>query len=77
MRGRGDRKTQKNRSEEKGVSFSSASLFFTRKREAVTRLEHGLRSLDAEDDPGSRYRQRLGGQARPLALSRYINVKQE
>ena len=32
---------------------------------------------DAEENPGSRDRQRLGGQARTRAYSRYIHVKQE
>ena len=32
---------------------------------------------DAEESPGSRYRQRLGAQAKPRAYSRYIHVKQE
>ena len=35
------------------------------------------RPPDAEENPGSRYRQRLGGQARPRVHSRYIHVKQE
>ena len=38
---------------------------------------HGDRLLDAEEKPGSRYRQSLGGQARPQAPSRYVHVKQE
>ena len=37
----------------------------------------GDRPHDAEENPGSRYRQRLGAQARPRAHSRYIHVKQE
>ena len=35
---RKDRKTQKSRSEEKVVDFSSASLFTARKQEAVTNM---------------------------------------
>ena len=37
----------------------------------------GDRSPYAEDNPGSRYRQRLGLQAVARAHSRYIHVKQE
>ena len=36
---RNDRKSQKNRSEEKVVGFCSTSLFPARKQEAVTRVE--------------------------------------
>ena len=35
------------------------------------------RPPDAEENPGNRYRLRLGGQARQRAHSRYIHVKQE
>ena len=41
---RKDRKTRKTRSEEKGVSFSSASLFPIRNLEAVT--QGGTRGID-------------------------------
>ena len=58
-------RTQINRSEEKVVGFSSASLFHARKQEKVTQGgNHGDRPPDEEDNPGSRYYQRLGGKAR-------------
>ena len=41
---RKDRKTHKSRGEEKGVGFSSTSLFPARKREAVT--QDGTRGID-------------------------------
>ena len=69
-----DRKTWKSRSEEKVVGFSSASLFPARKREAVT--QDGTRGIE-HLNPGSRYHQRLGGQARPRVPSGYIHVKYE
>ena len=67
----------KKRIEEKVVGFSSASLFPASKRETVT--QGGIRGIDpdAEENPGSQYRQRPGGQARAYAHSRYIQVKQE
>ena len=55
------------RREEKVVSFSLASLFLTRKWEAVTQKENPL----------IQYCQRLGGQVRLRAHSRYIHIKQE
>ena len=61
-----NRKTRKCRTEEK--------------REGVPRVEplnQGNRPPDVEDNQGSWYRQRLGGQPRPSAHSRYIHVKQE
>ena len=68
-----DGKTGKSRSKKKVVSFSSASLFPTRKREAVTqRGNQGDRPSDAEDDPGNRYRQRLGEQERLQVYFRYF-----
>ena len=61
-----DGKTQKSRSEKNVVDFTSFSLFPVRKREVVTQGGiHGDRPSDAEDNPGSRCHQRLGGQARP------------
>ena len=39
--------------------------------------KQGDRPPDAEENPGSWYRQKLGGQARPRAYSRYIHVKEE
>ena len=62
-----DRKTQKSRIEEKVDGFTSASLFPTRKQEAVTQggtIEPRDRPPDSEENPGSQCRQRLGGQAR-------------
>ena len=48
------------------------------KREVVTRVEtDGDRPPEAEENPWSRYRQRLGGQTRPRAHYRYIHVKEE
>ena len=38
-RGKRDKKTRKSKSEEKVVSFRSASLFLARKREALTKVE--------------------------------------
>ena len=73
---RKDRKIWKSRSEEKVVGFSSASLFPRRKWEAVTQGgTRGDRPPDAEENPGSRYCQRLEGQTIPRAYSRYIYVK--
>ena len=40
-------------------------------------FNQGYRLPDAEENPGSGYRQRLGGEARPRAHTRYIHVKQE
>ena len=39
-------------------------------------FKQGDRPPNAKENPGSPYRQRLGGQARPRAYSRYIHVKQ-
>ena len=59
---RKDRKTQKSKSEEKVVGFSSASLFPAKNREAVTPGGTGDdRSPNAEENPGSWFHQRLGG----------------
>ena len=58
-------------SEEKEVGFSSASLFLARKWEAVTQgltMELWDRPPDAEENPGSRNRQRLGGKERMRIL---------
>ena len=72
------RKTLKRRNEEKVVGFSSASLFPTRKWEVGPTVEPtGDRTSDTEENPGRRYRQMLGEQARPRPHSRYIHVKQE
>ena len=73
-----DSNTWKSRSEEKVVGFTSASLFLARKREAVT--QGGTRGIDYPTrmkTQGTRYRQMLGGEARPRMQSRYIHVKQE
>ena len=72
---REDRKTGKNRSEEKVVGVTSASLFAAKEREAVS--QGGIMGIDAEEEPGSRYRQRLEGQARPQVYFRYTKLKQE
>ena len=66
-------------SEEKVVRFSSASLFPTRKWEAVTEggdmgIDHLMRRIKFS---GSQYCQRLGGKARTWAHSRYTPVKKE
>ena len=75
-----DRKTRKSRSKERAMDFSSDSLFPRRKQDAFTQggtIEPGDRTPEAEENPGSRYWQRLGRQVRPRVHSRYINVKQE
>ena len=79
MEKRKGRKTQKSRNQEKVVGFSSASLFPTRKWESpvVKPFNREDRPPDAEENPGSRYHQRLGGQERAWTYSRYIHVKQE
>ena len=43
----------------------------------VEPFKQGHRPPDVEENPGSQYRQKLEGQARPRAHSRYIYVKQE
>ena len=43
----------------------------------VEPCNQGDKLPDAEENARSRHRQRLGGQARPRAHSRYIHVKQE
>ena len=43
----------------------------------VEQFNQGDRAPDAEENAGSWNRQRLGGQARPRAYSRYIHIKQE
>ena len=53
---RKDKKTWKIWSEQKGVGFSSVSLFPGKKP-----FNQGDRPPDAEENPGSWYRQRLGG----------------
>ena len=57
------------------VDFSSASPF-PAKHSSGWKLKAD-RPPDAEDEPGTRYRQILGEVARPQAHSRYIHVKQE
>ena len=57
---RRDKKSRKSRSEEKVVSFSSASIFPSRKWEANFRGgPTGDRPPYAEDNPGRLYRQML------------------
>ena len=55
QKGEQKKQTGKSSSEEKGVCFSSASLFAVRKQEAVT--QGGTREIDhppdAEENPGS------------------------
>ena len=73
---RKDRKIRKSRSEEKVVGFTSTSLFPARKWEAVTQgetrdVDHPIRRRTQG------YCQRLGGQARQPAHSRYFHIKQE
>ena len=73
-------KTRKIRNEEKVVGWSSAFPFPARKQETVIQgetMEPGDRPPDAEETPGSRFRQRLGGKAKQRAHSRCIHVKQE
>ena len=45
----------------------------------MNRMDHtvGPTSPNEVENPGNRYRQRLGGQARPRPHSRYIHVKPE
>ena len=55
---------QKSRNKEKVVGFNSASLFPTRKWEAVTQggtIEQRDRLPNVEKNPGIQYLQRLGG----------------
>ena len=59
---RKDWKTRKSRHGEKVVGFSLASLLPARKREADTQGGTKDRPPDAEENPGSRYHQKLGGQ---------------
>ena len=75
LRRPGEEERQKNmeKSEDKVVGFSPASLFPTKKWEAVTQDK----PLDAEKNPESPYHQRLGGQTKLWSPSRYIHVKRE
>ena len=68
-----DRKTQKSMSEEKVVGFSSASLFPTRKWEAVTQggTMEPFRPIDGEN-PGSQYHQRQTGKTSETICSQDI-----
>ena len=51
------------------MSFSLASLFPVRKREAVNQSgNHGDRPPDAEEKPGRRYRQRMGEETESILL---------
>ena len=78
MNGRKDRKTRKSWSEEIMVGFSSAFLFPERKLEAITQgVNIEIYYPDVEENPGSWYRQRLRGKARPWMHSRYIHEKEE
>ena len=61
--------------EGKLVGFSSTFLFPA--RNSHPGWNQGERPPDAENHPGSRYHQKLGGQGRPWAHSRYIHVKQK
>ena len=75
---RKERKLRKSRSEEKMVGYSSASPQENgRQSPRVEPFNQGDRPPDAEENPGSPYNQRLGGQTRPGTRSKYINVKQE
>ena len=74
------RKTWKSRREEKVDGISSASLFPQgngRQLPMVEPYNQGDSPPDAEENPGSWYSQRPGGNARPRALSRYSHIKQE
>ena len=67
-------KNELSKIEEKVLAFNSASLFPARKWEAVTQ---GRTRMIDNPKWRSQYRQKLGGQVRPLVHSRYIHVKQE
>ena len=72
---RKDRQSRK--SEEKVMFYLSLPIPRKETGDSHQWWNQGVRPPDAEENPGSRYRQRLEGQARPRLHSRYIHVKQE
>ena len=70
---RKDEKILKKRAE-KVMGFSSASIFPERKLEKGGNYDD--KPPDAENNPGSRYCQRLRRKGKPRSHSRHIHVKQ-